>query len=48
MKLVFRPCAGEDLESAALFYEAREPGLGERFLDDIDRLLAQVQENPVR
>jgi len=48
VKLVFRRSAGEDLEDAGLFYEAREPGLGERFLDDVDRLLLQIQENPVR
>lgn len=48
MKLVLRRLAGQDLENAGLFYERREPGLGERFLDEVDRLLLQVQENPLQ
>jgi plasmid stabilization system protein ParE len=48
VRLVFQRLAGQDLEDAGLFYEAREIGLGERFLDDVDRLLLQIQENPAR
>lgn len=48
MKLIFRRLAGQDLENAGIFYEEREPGLGERFLDEVDRLLLQVQENPLQ
>lgn len=48
MKLVFRRLAGQDLENAGLFYEEREPGLGERFLEEVDGLLLQMQENPLQ
>jgi plasmid stabilization system protein ParE len=38
--------ADEDLKEAAVFYEVREPGLGELFLDEVDLALKRIQEYP--
>lgn len=48
MKLLFGLEADRDLEDAAVWYERREPGLGERFLVDVDYLLSQIQSGPQR
>ena len=34
------------MNEAAAFYEARVPGLGDIFLDDIDRAIETVRERP--
>ena len=35
-----------DVEDAVAWYEAQRQGLGERFLDGLDRLFKRVVENP--
>jgi hypothetical protein len=35
----YLPAAREDLNEAAAFYEASVPGLGDAFLDDVEREL---------
>lgn len=42
------PAAEIDIAEAALWYENREPGLGERFLWEIDALLEGIAVEPHR
>jgi toxin ParE1/3/4 len=42
----FLPLAREELNEAASFYEARVPGLGAAFLDDVDRSIEILGESP--
>lgn len=42
----YLPAAREDLNKAAAFYEASVPGLGDAFLDDVERALQSIRENP--
>ena len=42
----YLPLAREELNEAAAFYEAAVPGLGEAFLDDVERAIETVRENP--
>ena len=41
----YLPAAREDNEAAA-FYEASVPGLGDAFLDDVERAIDDIRENP--
>ena len=38
--------AGQELVEAALWYEAREHGLGKRFRDEIARVISRIVEDP--
>lgn len=42
----YLPLAREELNEAASFYEARVPGLGAAFLDDVDRSIEMMCGNP--
>lgn len=42
----YLPSAREELNEAAAFYDARVPGLGDAFLDDVERAIETIQENP--
>ena len=42
----YLPEAREDLNNAAAFYEASVPGLGDAFLDDVERAINDIRENP--
>ena len=42
----YLPGAREDLNKAAAFYEASVPGLGDAFLDDVERAIDDIRENP--
>ena len=42
----YLPGAREDLNKAAAFYEASVPGLGDAFLDDVERAIDHIRENP--
>jgi plasmid stabilization system protein ParE len=47
MKLQFLPVAREELDAAASYLEDRVPGLGDEFLDDVERtgtLLCQFSQ----
>jgi plasmid stabilization system protein ParE len=48
MRVVSHPEAGEELEAAALWYEERQPGLGEDFLNEFERTLRQIVAEPER
>lgn len=42
----YLPLAREELNEAASFYEARVSGLGTAFLDDVERAIEMLCENP--
>jgi len=46
MTPAFHPLADAELTVAAAFYEAAAPGLGEDFLQEIERLLALLDVYP--
>jgi len=48
MRVVSHPEADEELEAAALWYEERQPGLGDDFLDEFDRTLRRILSEPER
>jgi hypothetical protein len=48
MRLIYHPEAEAELVEAAEFYEARSPGLDERFLREFDAAIAEVQASPSR
>ena len=48
MRVVSHPEADEELAAAALWYEERQPGLGDAFLDEFQRTLRRVLAQPER
>lgn len=48
MHVVSHPDADQELEAAALWYEARQPGLGDDFLDEFQRTLRRIKVEPER
>jgi toxin ParE1/3/4 len=48
MLVVSHPEADQELEAAALWYETRQPGLGDDFLDEFERTLRRIVAAPER
>lgn len=48
MHVVSHPEAEEELKAAALWYENRQLGLGDAFLDEFERTLGRVVAEPKR
>jgi len=48
LKTVYHPAAEAELIKAARVYNKKVPGLGEDLLDEIDRAVAVIQEDPTR
>ena len=48
MRIVRHPEASQELEGAALWYEERQLGLGDDFLDEYRVTLRQIQSHPER
>jgi plasmid stabilization system protein ParE len=46
MRLIYHPQAEVELIAAARFYESRSPGLGSRFLAEVDAAVMQILANP--
>jgi toxin ParE1/3/4 len=46
MRLIYHPEA--ELIEVGVFYEARSPSLGERFLRELEAAIAQIEANPDR
>ena len=42
MRVVSHPEADEELQAAALWYEDRQPGLGDDFVDEFERTLRRI------
>ncbi len=47
MKLEFLPEAQSELRLAALFYESRRPGLGQRFRSEVAQVCAAIGRDPL-
>jgi len=48
MQVVNHPEAEQELEAAAIWYEGRQSGLGDDFLDEFERTLRRVVAEPER
>ena len=46
-RLNIRPDAEADVVEAALWYEQQNPGLGEKFVTEVDQAIRRVLENPL-
>jgi plasmid stabilization system protein ParE len=47
-EVIFAPLARLEFEDAVAFYGNREPGLSERFQDEVDKILEQILQSPER
>ena len=45
-RVSFHELAERELNDAALYYESENPGLGVRFLDEIERCIGGIVKNP--
>jgi toxin ParE1/3/4 len=48
MRVVSHPEADQELEAAALWYDERQPGLGDDLLDEFEQTLRRVLGEPER
>lgn len=48
MNVVSHPEAEKELEGATLWYEQRQPGLGNDFIDEFDRTVRRIVAEPNR
>lgn len=48
MRVVSHPEAEQELEAAALWYEQRQPGLGDDFVDEFERTVRRIVAGPKR
>lgn len=48
MPIVSHPEANEELVGTALWYEERQPGLGDDFLDEVEDALRRIEAEPER
>jgi toxin ParE1/3/4 len=48
MRVVSHPEAEEELEAAALWYEERQPSLGDDFLSQFEQTLGRIVSEPER
>jgi plasmid stabilization system protein ParE len=46
MRVIFTPAARVELMDAYDWYEAKQPGLGIRFLDQVEATVLRLRENP--
>jgi plasmid stabilization system protein ParE len=48
LPLDFHPAVHDEIDDAHNWYEQRQPGLGSDFLDEVQRVLAEITANPAR
>ena len=48
MRLIVRPEAESDIGDAYAWYESQQPGLGDRFLVEMSRSIADIERQPLR
>jgi len=48
LPLDFHPAVRDEIDDAHNWYEQRRPGLGNNFLDEVQRVLAEITANPAR
>jgi plasmid stabilization system protein ParE len=46
LPVIYLPEARDDIDAAYAVYEARQPGLGDPFLQAVDDRVSQIQANP--
>ena len=47
MRIVYHPAAADELFEAAQFYETRQIGLGDKFLDAVEETLDKINNQPL-
>lgn len=47
MKLWIHPAAVDELDEAAAWYDAREPGLGDELVEEVEQGLQWIEERPL-
>jgi len=45
--MTYHSGVGEELVTAAVYYEGQRKGLGERFLDDYEHAISEIAANPM-
>jgi plasmid stabilization system protein ParE len=45
-RVSFHELAEREANDSALYYESESPGLGLRFLDEVERCVASITQNP--
>jgi hypothetical protein len=45
-EIAFQAAAAEEMRAAAAYYETRERGLGDQFLDEVEEGLQRIQQFP--
>jgi plasmid stabilization system protein ParE len=48
LPLDFHPAVRDEIDNAHDWYEQRRPGLGRDFLDEVERVLAEIRVTPAR
>ena len=48
LPLDFHPAVRDEIDDAYDWYEQRQSGLGRDFLDEVDRVVAEITANPAR
>jgi plasmid stabilization system protein ParE len=48
LALDFHPAVRDEIDDAHDWYEQRQPGLGGDFLNELERVLAEITANPAR
>lgn len=44
----FHPAVRDDIDAAHTWYEQRQAGLGNDFLDEVEQLVSEITANPAR
>ena len=47
-RVVVQPQSDLDIQAAAVWYEDQQPGLGTRFLDELDLVFQRIAESPLQ
>lgn len=47
-RLILQPQSELDIQAAAVWYEDQRPGLGEKFLNELDHVFHRIVENPLQ
>ena len=47
-RLILQPQSELDIQAAAVWYEDQRPGLGEKFLNELDQVFQRIVENPLQ
>ncbi|MBC9795442.1 type II toxin-antitoxin system RelE/ParE family toxin [Sinomicrobium weinanense] len=45
-KLLIKPRAEYDMAEAISWYESKSPGLGQKFIDQVEKYVKEIQQNP--